>query len=89
MKFLPAFILATTVVFGAFCAQASEGNVVDPNACVGNCFSTPLIRLAQDARWNRCDRTRRACRARCPGGGPHRDACLTRCGEAFEHCLGG
>jgi hypothetical protein len=60
----------------------------EPKACLKSC-AAPQIRLAQD-RTAQCSATKDRCRARCPKeGSPGWEHCVTVCGEAFEHCLGG
>lgn len=81
------FVLAITALFvvpglGLQTADAHAG------ACVKACASPAPIRLA-DARDDQCRATLAACRARCPAEGqPGWDRCVTKCGEALEHCLG-
>jgi hypothetical protein len=79
------FVLAVAVGFvvlglGPLTSDAYGGEPV--------CVKTCAVRVA-DARNDRCRVTLAKCRARCPAEGqPGWDRCVTRCGEALEHCLG-
>jgi len=84
------FLLAIAAAFvvpglGLLTAGAYAG---ERPACVKTCAPPASIRVA-DARNDQCRATLAACRARCPAEGQRGwDRCVTKCGEALEHCLG-
>lgn len=83
---LSVMVFACTLMIGP---MASHVRAAEPNACLRDCAAQPVIRLAQDERWQRCRATMNRCRARCPKeGSPGWDHCVTKCGETFEQCIG-
>ncbi len=89
MKTFSVLVVGAAVLIAGMSMQAGRANAGDGKACTAKCFSSASMKLA-DARGDRCYATLNACRAKCPPqGNPRWEKCVTTCGEALEHCLGG
>jgi hypothetical protein len=84
MRFVFLLVVAAAFAGSGLGAQAASAGVCQKLSCA----RPAPIRVA-DARDDKCRATLAACRARCPAEGqPGWDRCVTKCGEALEHCLG-